>query len=234
MGPSNHPNVWQKDLSKVLMNLTVHAKQMSIRKGHNGKKQAGGASSVGALEATVITLQAEIKSFKSLNSCHSGGTLNPDKQHLKCSNSSCGKISHFIADCFQTGGGKAGEYPHWWKGKRTDQTIVANMASVVEIPGGHYVLSTTIDIEEIERLISKNIPVEQHVQIALAASEDSSLISNACIADSRCTSYFFKNQDAFVTCNPIKMLVGQLSKSGMSFPVLGFRNVEVSIVHGNK
>lgn len=90
---------------------------MSICEGRNGKKQAGGASSVRALEATVVALQAEIKSFKSPNSHHGGGTTNPDKQHLKCSNSSCGKISHLITDCFQTGGGKAGEYLHWWKGK---------------------------------------------------------------------------------------------------------------------
>jgi len=109
------PMYGEKDLSKVLMNLTVHAEWMSIREGCNGKKQAGGASSVSALEATVVTLQAEIKSFKSSNS--HGGTTNPDKQHLKCSNSSCGKTGHLIADCFQTGGGKAGEYPHWWKGK---------------------------------------------------------------------------------------------------------------------
>jgi len=67
------------------------------------------------------------------------------------------------------------------------------MASVVEIAGGHYALSTTIDIEEIERLITENTPVEKCVQIALAASKDMSLISNACVADSGCTSYFFKN-----------------------------------------
>jgi hypothetical protein len=63
----------------------------------------------------------------------------------------------------------------------------------VEIPGGHYALSASIDIKEIERLIAENIPVEQRVQIALAASEYMSLISNACVADSGCTSYFFKN-----------------------------------------
>jgi hypothetical protein len=107
------------------------------------------------------------------------------------------------------------------------------MASVVEIPGGHYALSATINVEEIERLILENSPVEQRVQSALAASEDASIISNACVADSGCTSYFFKNRDAFVTYNPIKMLVGQSSKSGASFSVLGFGNVEISIVNND-
>jgi len=61
--------------------------------------------------------------------------------------------------------------------------------------------------------------VEQRVQTALAASENTSIISNACIADSGCTSYFFKSRDAFVTYNPIKTLVGQSSKSGANFSV---------------
>jgi len=81
---------------------------------HDGKKPAGGAESVRALEAMVIALQADIKSFKGTR----GGTINLDKQHLKCSNQSCRKVGHLIADCFQAGGGKAGQYPHWWKGKR--------------------------------------------------------------------------------------------------------------------
>jgi len=83
-------------------------------------------------------------------------------------------------------------------------------------------------------LIEENSPVEQQVQTALTASEDASIISNACIADSGCTSYFFKSCDVFVTYNPIKTLVGQSSKSGANFSVLGFRNVEISIVNNNK
>lgn len=84
------PMYGEKDLSKVLMNLTTHAEQLSIHLGHTGKKQLKGSR---------------------------GGTMNPDKQHLKCSNQSCGKFGHLIADCFQTGGEKARQYPHWWKGK---------------------------------------------------------------------------------------------------------------------
>ena len=108
------------------------------------------------------------------------------------------------------------------------------MASIVEIPRGHYALSATINTKEIKRLIEENLPVEQQVQTVLAASENASIISNACIADSGCTSYFFKSHDAFVTYNPIKTLVGQSSKSGANFSVLGFRNVEISIVNDNK
>ena len=227
------PMYGETDLSKVLINLTTHAERLSIRLDRNGKKPTtGGADSVRALEATVIALQAEMKTLK--GSRTGGGSTNPDKQHLKCANQSCGKTGHLIADCFQAGGGKAGQYPHWWKGKRTAQTIVANMASIVEIPGGHYALSAAINVEEIKRLIEENLPVEQRVQTALAASENTSIISNACIADSGCTSYFFKSRDAFVTYNPIKTLVGQSSKSGANFSVLGFGNVEISVVNNNK
>ena len=73
------PMYGEKDLSKVLMNLTVHAEWMSICKECNGKKQAEGASSVNVLEATVVALQVEITSFKSSNSCR--GTTNPCTLH---------------------------------------------------------------------------------------------------------------------------------------------------------
>ncbi len=76
-----------------------------------------------------------------------------------------GKTGHLIADCFQSGGGKAGQYPHWWKGKRSTSTpnIAANLATTSSstpsgniTPGTHYALSASIDADEIERLIAEN------------------------------------------------------------------------------
>jgi hypothetical protein len=223
----------EKDLNKVIMNLTVHAERLTLRgafETREGKKRAGGSDSVRALEATVIALQAEVKSLKTPSFSPRGGSSNPDKQHLRCANTSCGKIGHLIADCFQTRGGKVGEYPHWWKGKRTAQTVISNTASVIEIPGGHYTLSAFVDVNEIQKLINENLPVDRHVA-ALAALEDASIISNACVADSGCTSYFFKKREAFVTYTKIQTLVGQSSKSGTGFPVLGFGNVEIIVVN---
>jgi hypothetical protein len=49
------------------------------------------------------------------------------RKNLVCSNPQCGapgRKGHTIADCFWPGGGKEGQWPSWWKGKRP--TAVAN------------------------------------------------------------------------------------------------------------
>ena len=160
-GPSQHitnpvitPMYGEPNLNKVIRNSTTHAEQLAIREGKTSSKKAR-SDAVRALETTVLALQAELRSFRKESG--SGGTSNPDKAHLQCSNTLCGKKGHLIADCFQTGGGKAGQYPHWWKGKRTTQNVTANLATTAsttasgEVTAGpHYALSASIDISEIE------------------------------------------------------------------------------------
>ncbi|KAJ7831658.1 hypothetical protein B0H13DRAFT_2371308 [Mycena leptocephala] len=49
------------------------------------------------------------------------------RKNLMCSNAQCGapgRKGHSIADCFWPGGGKEGQWPAWWKGKRP--SAVAN------------------------------------------------------------------------------------------------------------
>jgi hypothetical protein len=75
-------------------------------------KMEHSVDTVKALETTIMALQAEMEMLKS-----NRNTPNPNKAHLKCTNTQCGKTGHIIDDCFQPGGGKAGQYPPWWKGK---------------------------------------------------------------------------------------------------------------------
>jgi hypothetical protein len=42
------------------------------------------------------------------------------KSDIKCSN--CTGMGHLAADCFRKGGGKEGQYPSWWKGKKDTKT----------------------------------------------------------------------------------------------------------------
>ena len=111
---------------------------------------------VKALEATILTLQTEIKLFKYNHGGPSGST-NPSKAHLKCSN--CGKVGHLMGDCFQQGGGKAGKYPHWWKGKCTVESANVAMSSTQTgstSAGTHWALSATVNFDEIEKIICEN------------------------------------------------------------------------------
>lgn len=86
------------------------------------------SDTVKALEANVLALQAEIKTLRSVRKF----TPNPNKANLTCENkANCGKTGHLIEDCFQLGGGKQGQYPSWWKGKRT--------APVVSVPALRFI-----------------------------------------------------------------------------------------------
>jgi len=151
----------EKDLNTVIMNLTTHAEQLTIREGKTKDENSPPVTvdTVKALEATILTLQAEMRSFKPYNQCERG-TTNPNKAHLICSNSLCGKIGHLIEDCFGQGGGKAGQYPPWYKGKRITRS--ANMAtsstsSGSTLTGTHWALSATFNLKEIEMILQENL-----------------------------------------------------------------------------
>jgi hypothetical protein len=227
------PMYSETNLSTVIMNLTTHAERLAIR---NGKTKAEQPTDVvKALEATVMALQTEMKTFKS----NRGNTPNPNKAHLKCSNTVCGKTGHIIDDCFQPGGGKAGQYPAWWKGKRTQTPSVpsANLATSsvadgVVTAGGHYALSTTsFDIRNIENIIAENLPVERKVALAVAENPQVLSMGTACVADSGCTTYFFKSREAFSSYTPLVKAAGQSSKEGTSFTVLGMGTVQMKVIH---
>ncbi|KAF9536211.1 hypothetical protein CPC08DRAFT_597968, partial [Agrocybe pediades] len=147
------PMYGESDLNRVIMNLTTHAERMAIREAKL-KKPIPPSDAVKALEATITALQAEVKSLRTDSHCDSNHR-NGGNSNLKCSNPACGKTGHLIADCFQQGGGKAGQYPHWWKGKCTVPAVMpkANMATAESststsgpvIPGLNYALTASID-----------------------------------------------------------------------------------------
>ncbi|CAK5275188.1 unnamed protein product [Mycena citricolor] len=70
------------------------------------------ASRVLAQSNSTQALAANLRDRKMRRAAH---------QNLTCTNSQCGaqgKRGNTIADCFWPGGGKVGQWPSWWKGKR--------------------------------------------------------------------------------------------------------------------
>ena len=228
------PMYSETNLSTVIMNLTTHAERLAIRDART--KPELSLDTVKALETTIMALQAEMKTLKSNPN---RGTANPNKAHLKCSNTVyCGKTGHLIEDCFQQGGGKAGQYPPWWKGKRTQNPTVpsANLAtsSIADgnvTTGGHYALSASFNIRDIEHIIARNLSVERKVALAVAESPETLNTGTACVADSGCTTYFFKSREAFSSYTPLDKAAGQSSKEGTSFTVLGMGTVQIKVIH---
>lgn len=234
------PMYGETNLNKVIMNLTTHAERLAIQE-EKSKKPSNPADAVKALEVTITALQAEVKSLRSdRDNRHNGGS----NQNLKCTNSNCNKTGHLIQDCFQLGGGKAGQYPHWWRGKRTATAVTpaANMATTTSssanatttpgpVAGVHFALSASIDTSQIQQLITENTPIER--KVALAAANHTTNISSACVADSGCTAYFFKERDVFVEYRPVDM-TGQSSKAGVSFTVKGVGKVQIQVIRDGK
>ncbi|KAJ3780896.1 hypothetical protein GGU10DRAFT_278553 [Lentinula aff. detonsa] len=52
----------------------------------------------------------------------------PDKN---CNN--CKRIGHIAEECFRKGGGKEGQYPSWWKGKKDAGGPSANVTTTPEV-----------------------------------------------------------------------------------------------------
>ncbi|KAF5329286.1 hypothetical protein D9619_009430 [Psilocybe cf. subviscida] len=85
---------------------------------------AGVIARVSAHSKMIISLiPASGTSLKALST--SAGNSKLQNPHLKCTN--CGKPGHELATCFQKGGGKEGQFPDWWRGKKVGGT--AQMAA---------------------------------------------------------------------------------------------------------
>ena len=215
-------------LSEVIAMLTSHGERVSRTKNHS----VSSVDTVKALEASVLALQAEVKTLRS----NQKPASNPNKANIVCENTTnCGKTGHSIRDCFQLGGGKQGQYPSWWKGKRTVPAVAvpvnANLAttsSEVVKPGAHYALSATLKAVDISAILEENAPSIERV--ALAAGNVPVSMSSCSFADSGCTIHFFKSRDVFTSYKPLDKVVGQSSKEGTDFTILGTGNVELRVV----
>jgi hypothetical protein len=119
------------------------------------------------------------------------------KSDIKCNN--CGRTGHVAADCFRKGGGKEGQYPSWWKGKK--DTDPPNKPSSANTSVGHITQSYALSV------ISNHNPVPKRRR-------------GHTYADSAASDHFFKNRADFITYTPCSR-EGQSSESGMSLTILG-------------
>ncbi|KAJ3764903.1 hypothetical protein FB446DRAFT_604132, partial [Lentinula raphanica] len=79
----------------------------------------------------VTALQAEVAELKAMIAQGNArqtprGPANPD---LVCTNQNCRGRGHTIENCWKLGGGKQGQYPKWWKGKRDAPLLPAPTAN---------------------------------------------------------------------------------------------------------
>ncbi|KAJ3817098.1 hypothetical protein F5880DRAFT_1446569, partial [Lentinula raphanica] len=94
----------------------------------------------------------------------------------KCSN--CQRVGHLREDCYRRGGGKEGQYPSWWKGKKdtdVNPRPSANMVGEIGESTQHYTLT------------------------ALAARLDNANDGSEIYADTGASDHFFRNKSDFTS-----------------------------------
>jgi hypothetical protein len=123
------------------------------------------------------------------------------KSDVKCSN--CSRSGHLAADCFRKGGGKEGQYPAWWKGKKdTDPPV---------------------------KTTSANASVG-HIAQSYALSATSKSRRRGTYADSAATDHFFRERADFLTYTPCTR-EGQSSELETPLQILGVGRVRKIFTH---
>ncbi|KAJ3807953.1 hypothetical protein F5876DRAFT_79216 [Lentinula aff. lateritia] len=193
--------------------------------------------SVQALQAQVLALQAQVDTLSSLK------VNGPrPKSNIVCLNSQCpNPRGHTIEKCWSLGGGIQGQYPEWWKGKRTvplpGTTPTAHIAvpgSGVILPGTH--LALMAENRPLKDILRENLPsIQRATQCAgliTAGVPDS--MSSVLFADSGATAHFFKNRANFTEYEKVSDSVGQSAKEGSGFKIVGVGNVLINVVHNGR
>jgi hypothetical protein len=127
------------------------------------------------------------------------------KPDVKCSN--CGRVGHIAADCFRKGGGKEGQYPAWWKGKK--------------------------DTDSSSKTTSANSAVGHITQSYALASVSSPPSNSKTYADSAASDNFFKDRSTFLTYTPCDR-VGQSSESGTPLKIAGVGRAKKTFIHNGQ
>lgn len=135
------------------------------------------------------------------------GNLDSDK---RCDN--CGRTGHIKINCFQKGGGKEGQYPAWWRGKK-DTNIPTLSAAVM----------TTIMADSI-----RDFPQHYGMTAALTAQ-----VSTGVYADSATTEHFLWNKSDFLTYTPCNWK-GQSSEQGTELNIIGTGRAKKVLLEGDK
>ena len=95
---------------------------------------------------------------------------------------------------------------------------------------GHFALSASVASIP-ETIYEDNTPYINCVALAAGSVPPN---WSCLFADSGCTTHFFKSHKVFVNHKPVAKLIGQSSKEGTSFMILGIGNVVIRVINGGK
>lgn len=148
---------------------------------------AGVIARVTAHSKMILSLvPAHGSSLKALSTTSGSSKLrNP---HLKCSN--CNKSGHEMATCFQKGGGKEGQFPDWWRGKRAGEDSNQTHASAANSTKTSHIAASAISSTNDDTYYA----FSTHQNVFPTRNEDGSLDS---FADSAASEHYFADRSDF-------------------------------------
>ncbi|KAF5390764.1 hypothetical protein D9757_004415 [Collybiopsis confluens] len=157
-------------------------------------------------KANHAALMARIDQLEKMLSASSAALNSVRSPEKKCSNPNCLRVGHVAEDCFRKGGGKEGQYPAWWKGKKDTRTTGSPVAN-----------ATSSDVGE---------PL-QHYALSVA-----NVKINTC-ADSGASDHFFRDRSNFITYTPCSQDC-QSSEANTTLAVIGYGKAIKTFTHNGK
>ncbi len=181
-------------------------------------------SMVQALQALIQALTLQVQS---LSSKRTMAAPRSDKSHT--ANKNCKGLGHTLDQCWKLGGGRQGQYPPWWKGKRDAPLLSsANLAMAnapPSEPGSVYTnitaLAVHIDDETLKRIEGILETEESALMVNNASAVDTSLL----YGDSGASTHFIQNRECFFHYLPLGEMSGTSSKAGASLKIHGVGTV---------
>ncbi|EEB88899.1 hypothetical protein MPER_13074 [Moniliophthora perniciosa FA553] len=167
----------------------------------------------------ISALQAEIESLKALVAERKQRAKK--KSDVTCTNPNCkSKEGHSIDNCWALGGGKQGQYPPWFQGKRTAPIPSANAATTASTSS-----AGTVTQGKVYALATETIH---------AMTTPPSTKTVRTLGDCAASYHFFNSREYFKNYRKYDdALLGNSSKEGVQFEILGVGDVELRVYHND-
>ncbi len=219
----------EKSLTVITARLIAHGERVVGRKAASGNTSTQG-DSVQALQASVQALTLQVQN---LTAKKNTGPNRSDKSHP--ANDNCKGIGHTLEECWKLGGGRQGQYPPWWKGKRdaplpsgSANLVTANQLDPGSITTNVIALNTFIDKETLETAYQE---IAGENTALVVNNHSPGLDTSRMYGDSGASTHFVQNRDHFFNYIPLETS-GSSSKVGAALKVLGTGTVAVKTTIG--